>query len=296
MRTYVDVPRPKSRFSLVVLVVLLAACGPLPFTATPPPTVPSTATVRPTLTNTPLPPEPVAACVIGRTLKLRSQPTTASTILGGLLAGTCVKVFGTNSQGDWAYIQSDKGTGWVSMQYLELSGDIAQLPVLPAAPGLAQLIEPPSATVPPAPTLLPATSAPSSTNVPLSPSPTQAGVPAAVNTMQSRGYTFQFHREEDPYWEASSPQEGWTFRVYDDGGFAMGGRFDKDRNVQTQASADFFEALGVTADQASVTVKVMVDAMASADGEASVCDQGLSCSAQVVQAQQLYLWICNPQG
>jgi len=113
--------------------------------------------------------------------------------------------------------------------------------------------------------------------------------------MQSRGYTLQFHREEDPYWESSNELEGWTFRVYNDGGFAVGGRLDKDRNAQTEATADFFEALGLTPDQARVTVKVTVDAMASSNGAASVCDQGLCCDAQVVQAQQLYLWICKPQ-
>jgi hypothetical protein len=296
----------------------------------PTPTPTATSTVPPTVTETPLPSEPVSACVVRRTLRLRSQPTTTSTILGGLLAGTCLKILGTNSEGDWGYVESAKGSGWVALEYLEASGDVGQLPVLPDVPELAQVIEAPSVTLAPPPTLPPPTlapptlrpptlppptlppptlapptlppptlppptSTPRNTDIPPSPTSTQAGVPAAVNTMVSRGYSFQFHREQDPYWEANSPTEGWTFRVYNDGGFAVGGRFDKDQNAQTQASSDFFQALGITSDQVRVTVQLMVDAVASPNGEASVCDQGLCCDAQVVQAQHLYLWICKPQ-
>jgi len=111
--------------------------------------------------------------------------------------------------------------------------------------------------------------------------------------MEVLGYTFTYYPEDDPYWESKNSAEGWAFRVFDDSSFGMSGQFDKDYNSQTEASIDFFESLGVTPDQARLTVELTVEAMVNSDGAASRCDKGLCCTAQVVESQQIYIWFCE---
>lgn len=118
--------------------------------------------------------------------------------------------------------------------------------------------------------------------------------PSSVRKMEALGYSFTYYPKDDPYWEASNNVEGWTFRIFNDSSFGMSGEFDKDYNSQTEASIDFFESIGVTPDQASFTVELTVEAMANANGEASRCDKGLCCFAQVVESQQIYVWLCVP--
>ena len=67
----------------------------------------------------------------------------------------------------------------------------------------------------------------------------------------------------------------------------------RDYYSQTEVSIDLFESVGVTPDQARLTVELTVEAMDNSDGEASRCDKGLCCTAQVVKSQQIYLWICE---
>ena len=117
--------------------------------------------------------------------------------------------------------------------------------------------------------------------------------PAAVRMMQDLGYTFQYHPDADPFWEVEDLTEGWAFRLWEDGSFSMSGQFDRDFDAQTEASIDFFESLGVTPDQAELTAELTVQAMGSSDGEASACERGLCCNAQVVMAQQIYIWFCS---
>src|SRR3990172_5598291 len=75
--------------------------------------------------------------------------------------------------------------------------------------------------------------------------------PASVRRMQDLGYTFIYHSEDDPFWEARDSTQGWTFRIWNDSSFGMSGQFDKDYDAQTEASIDFFESLDVSPEQAS---------------------------------------------
>jgi len=117
--------------------------------------------------------------------------------------------------------------------------------------------------------------------------------PSSVRKMEALGYSFTYHPENDTYWESRNSTEGWAFRIFDDSTFGMSGQFDKDYDSQTEASIDFFESLGVTPNQARLTVELTVEAMDRSDGEASKCDKGLCCIAQVVKSQQIYLWYCE---
>ena len=121
----------------------------------------------------------------------------------------------------------------------------------------------------------------------------QPRAPAAVRRMENLGYRFQYHPDPDPYWEAQDFAADWSFRVWEDGSFAMSGQFGPTFDAQTEASIDFFESLGVSPEQAQLTAQLIIQAMANSDGEASACDRGLCCNAQVVMSQQLYLWFCE---
>lgn len=117
--------------------------------------------------------------------------------------------------------------------------------------------------------------------------------PSSVERMEHLGYNFIYHSGDDPYWEAENSIDGWTFRFWEGGAFGMSGQFDKNFDSQTEASIDFFESLNVSPDQASLTVLLTVEAMANTNGEASACDMGLRCSAQVVKSQEIYIWYCE---
>ena len=111
--------------------------------------------------------------------------------------------------------------------------------------------------------------------------------------MEALGYSFTYYAEDDPYWEARNSTEGWAFRIFNASSFGMSGQYDKDYYAQTEASIDFFESLGVSPDQARLTVELTVEALANSDGASSRCDKGLCCSAQVVKSQQIYIWYCE---
>jgi len=117
--------------------------------------------------------------------------------------------------------------------------------------------------------------------------------PSSVERMENLGYNFIYHSGDDPYWEAENSTQGWTFRIWESGAFGMSGQFDKNFDAQTEASIDFFESLDVSPEQASFTNQLTVEAMANANGEASACDKGLCCNAQVVMSQEVYLWYCE---
>lgn len=117
--------------------------------------------------------------------------------------------------------------------------------------------------------------------------------PASVQKMQKLGYTFTYYSEDDHFWESKNSTQGWALRIWEDGAFGMSGQFDKDFDAQTEASVDFFESLGITPEQASLTVQLTIEAMGNLNGEASDCDGGLCCHAQVVESQQIYIWYCE---
>lgn len=133
-------------FSLI-LIFLLSACSAsieMPEEATPTqselafatPTLPPTAT--PQVTNTPAPPTavPTSAPISGLTsarVNVRSGPDADSESLGILQTASQVEVIGRDGNAQWLAItfpQSPNGIGWVTAQFVELTGDVERLSIL----------------------------------------------------------------------------------------------------------------------------------------------------------------------
>lgn len=152
--------------SLLFFSLLLSACSAsieMPQTATPAPTQPAqtfaTATLPPTatpaLTYTPAPPTaaPTSAPVNGLTsaqVNVRARPDATSESLGILQTASQVEVVGRDGESKWVAIrfpQSPNGLGWVTAQFIELSGTVEQLVVLlDSAPAQAVTATPASAS------------------------------------------------------------------------------------------------------------------------------------------------------
>ena len=121
---------------LAALALLGAACGP----GEPPPPTPThtpafvTATLPPTLTPraspSPAPPTntPPVTPVEGQTtaqLNVRSAPSAASENLGTVNIFSKVQIVGKNSSESWwmiLYPESPNGVGWITSQYVQVSG------------------------------------------------------------------------------------------------------------------------------------------------------------------------------
>lgn len=133
-------------FSLI-LIFLLSACSAsieMPEGATPTQaeqafataTLPPTAT--PQVTNTPAPPTavPTSAPISGLTsarVNVRSGPDADSESLGILQTASQVEVIGRDGNAQWLAItfpQSPNGIGWVTAQFVELTGDVERLSIL----------------------------------------------------------------------------------------------------------------------------------------------------------------------
>jgi len=174
----------KQRKYISILWVLLLAAGmtaacqpssPAPAEGqinptSPPPTItrpPATATLantpEPTLTSTPV---QLQACVETRSLRVRSGPGTEHTMVGGLKEGDCVTVRSRNKQGTWAQVSFQNISGWVSLEYLIVQGEVGSLAVVTGqksqeASAALQPTQPAAAQPPP----LTATAAPGSTHI-----------------------------------------------------------------------------------------------------------------------------------
>jgi len=72
-------------------------------------------------------------------LNVRGGPGVDQPVLGQLTAGEAVTVIGRSQAGEWLAIiwqggtLADEGTGWVAARYLEVTGDVASLPILAQA-------------------------------------------------------------------------------------------------------------------------------------------------------------------
>lgn len=89
----------------------------------------------PSDTAPPPPPQPTAAPVEGTTstqVNVRSEPSTAGSVLGTLPAGTKVEITGRDPAGNWWQIvhpEGGQGRGWVTSQYVTSANDGA-VPVI----------------------------------------------------------------------------------------------------------------------------------------------------------------------
>lgn len=136
------------KFPLLVLLLglLLSSCelnlsGPQAATATP---FIITATLPPSIvpsqTTTPFPPTspPTAAPVEGTTatqLNVRTEPSTAGTVLGMIAPSTKVRIVGKDSGNNWfqiLYPDGPDGKGWVTAQYVT-GVDAGAVPVIGGA-------------------------------------------------------------------------------------------------------------------------------------------------------------------
>ncbi|NIO70086.1 MAG: SH3 domain-containing protein [Anaerolineae bacterium] len=123
-------------------IVPLAAAA---TSVTPIPTIaPTTApTEAPTATPTPLPPTDtpapsrLIAIVTASALNVRTGPSMAYPIVGGLSLGDSVEVVGKNTTGDWLQIAHPSGSddqGWIAAAYADLTGSLAAVPEVSAPP------------------------------------------------------------------------------------------------------------------------------------------------------------------
>jgi Bacterial SH3 domain len=113
----------------VIFLLFLNSC--VSSTAVPSATIsPSSTAIIPTdtPTYTPIPPTPMTGCA-KTTVRVRSEPNTSSEILGRLTTGTCVSVVQINTENTWVWISSPEISGWVSTDFLSVSGDKSFLPV-----------------------------------------------------------------------------------------------------------------------------------------------------------------------
>lgn len=125
---------------ILVLAVAISACGSPPSTARA--ALFSSPTPRPPTARAPDP--IVRACFNLTGLNVRSGPGIGYEDIGGLRNGQCVTLDGRNQDGSWGRIRSsDSSTaprgGWVSVSYLDVSGDVRDLPVV----GLGFIAAPP---------------------------------------------------------------------------------------------------------------------------------------------------------
>lgn len=127
---------------LLLMAALIYACRPsspapageeinptsFPPTITRPPatSIPES-TTQPTTTSTPV---QLQACVETHSLRVRSGPGTDHTMVGGLKEGDCVTVIGRNQEGTWGKARFQDLTGWVSLAYLSLQGEVSTLAVI----------------------------------------------------------------------------------------------------------------------------------------------------------------------
>jgi hypothetical protein len=130
-------------FFLMSLLLLLGACGTtviiqFPDSPTSQPTASPTATAtnqptasmtaRPTATATvqASPTASVMTATMLTNLNVRSGPATSFTVLRVLPANSVEVLFGRNNDGSWLKITD----GWISSQYVRVSGDINRLPIV----------------------------------------------------------------------------------------------------------------------------------------------------------------------
>ena len=113
---------------------------PVPIRETPSPSPSWTVSPSPTTTETsiPLPTSTpfVSGCVNVSELRIRSGPSTNSSLVGGALFGDCIdfvyRFDGEN--GTWVGFNFDEQIGWVSAEFLNFKGGIEALELLPLDP------------------------------------------------------------------------------------------------------------------------------------------------------------------
>lgn len=93
----------------------------------PPPTETSADPSQPAPTSTPV---HLEGCVDVRSLRIRSGPGTDYQMVGGLQYGDCVTVLGRNRDASWGQITFKDLSGWVSLDYITLQGDIQAVAVV----------------------------------------------------------------------------------------------------------------------------------------------------------------------
>lgn len=123
-----------------VVQVLPTATVELEPTAEPEPTEAPPPTEEPTPV-----PQPVSATTTD-VLNIREGPDRTTKSLGKLQQGTTVTVVGRNADNSWLHIQipESTNTGWVSAQFVTVTGDLNSLPIIEGGTAPAQPTETPT--------------------------------------------------------------------------------------------------------------------------------------------------------
>jgi hypothetical protein len=121
---------------LVTQVVIIITSAPQEVQPPPPDTQqPPPPPETPTITPTETPGEPMVSVTVDT--NCRYGPGPDYHVVGALMVGEKVKVFGKNSSGDWWYIQNSKRPGefcWIWGQYAQVEGDKAAIAIATPPP------------------------------------------------------------------------------------------------------------------------------------------------------------------
>lgn len=105
------------------VTLIVSTLTPEPPTATPEPTM------TPTITPSPTPEWPMKGVVVVENLNMRTGPSTAYTYIAGYPENTTVAVLATAPGGEWVRVETpDDKTGWMYVNFLDLNGDVDNLP------------------------------------------------------------------------------------------------------------------------------------------------------------------------
>ncbi|MEM7031618.1 MAG: SH3 domain-containing protein [Chloroflexota bacterium] len=156
-------PTPTKTSRSTFTPTLIPTETPIPtdtFTPSPLPTVtPSLSPTPAPPTDTPTPTIPNAR--ISTTVNVREGPGTNFGRIGRVTEGHSSDVFGRSADNSWIFINFSGGQGWVSAQFANIDGNLAQADVIEVqAPAPAANNPPPAPTEPPQPTNTPVPSYP----------------------------------------------------------------------------------------------------------------------------------------
>ncbi len=166
--------------------------------------VPGEPTPTPTITPTPTPTEPIIAGTIEviEPINVRDEPSTESTVIGGLYLGDTADVLAVSKDGDWWLIEfpdGPDGTGWVTAEFVRFQGDRQAVPIF----GLGTVTPTPRPTN--TPTATPTPKLPKLTGLPtLAPTATSIYQPTAAAILANRG-------TPDPSLTVLSPESNAIF-------------------------------------------------------------------------------------
>jgi len=122
---------------LYLYIAFLVGCSSsTPITTTAPSAIetpPASVIASPTITRTVIPTiesVELTGCVTVNNLRVRSRPGSEGEILDRIQNGECVSIVGRTEDANWIAVSYDGSSGWVSSTYIDIIGNIDQLPII----------------------------------------------------------------------------------------------------------------------------------------------------------------------